>query len=268
MGNLFRKLKLSFKIYLKSFIFPFIQKDWIRKMWLFFTISYVPILDYIVIRGWRLQYVHNLGWKKENPLPEPKLLFKFTKNGILLWIMTGVYLTIPFILLRVLGWDGFVDLLKDIWTFLGLIWNIIIDGFNSSHYEELWKFIKTEFLHEILTLLVNTIFLIIYVPFYRIGMIRYALTNEILKSHLSIFKNIKFLVKNFFYIIMLYFLLLLKVIVILVVDIVLTATVIGIILIPIATVYMFYWNTGFEYGHLAQLMVEQEQLLKKDYKME
>lgn len=43
-------------------------------------------------------------------------------------------------------------------------------------------------------------------------------------------------------------------------DILLTISVVGIPLIPIVTVYMYYWSTGYEYGHLAQLMVKQENM--------
>jgi len=251
------------KAYLYSFIYPFTQKDWIQKMWLFAVISYIPVVNLIIARGWRLEFVHRLGLDFERPLPSPRDTVKFFTNGLLLWLITGLFLFIPIFIISKLGLGGFREFWKDIYHVLTLFWDCIWGNISiSEFFRSLVAFIKNELLESAGVFLIENIYLIIYLPLYRIGMIRFALTKNLAASHLAFGKNLRFIYRNFLEVVLLYCFFVVEFLVILLVDSLLALTVIGIPLIPIVTVYMYYWSTGYEYGHIARLMVEQEGMKK------
>ncbi len=255
------KLETGFKSYIYSFIYPFTQKDWLQKMWLFIAVSFVPVVSFLIVRGWRLEFIHRLGKGLDNPLPSPYKVFKYLWKGVVLWGVTALYLLVPFVIVRALGLTGLLDLIEDIFQIFGLFMDFMVGGRTFKEFcLTLVAFMKGEFLDAFFVALIENIYLIIYIPYYRTAMIRYALQENLLKSHFSVFKNLKFIFKNITDYLIVYGFGFLLIFLIPVVDILLTLTIIGIPLIPIVTVYMYYWSTGYEYGHLAQLMVEQENM--------
>jgi hypothetical protein len=78
------KLEKGLKSYFYSFIFPFTQKDCLQKMWISVVITYVPFLNLLILRGWRFEFVHRLGWHVERPLPKATDIVKFLVNGLVL----------------------------------------------------------------------------------------------------------------------------------------------------------------------------------------
>lgn len=246
-------------------VFPFLQKDWPQKMWLFLLLSYIPFLNVIVARGWRKEYVSRIGWSQEKVLPSPANVFRFLIDGFVLWMTTGVYLCIPIILIVVLGLGGWLDLWQDI----KYVWNQLLEYFWFSNItwsefsENLKNFTKSELMDTVWVFLIENIYLIIYLPIYRIGMIRYALTGELFKSHFSIGKNLKFLFKNLGDIVLMYLFGIYFVVLISILNIVFSFTGVGLLFIAIFSFFMPFWATGYEYGLLARQMVEQENMINK-----
>lgn len=267
--SILQKIKNEAKAFLIAPIYPFLQRDWILKMWIFGALAYVPIINLILARGWRMDYIHRLGWRYEKVLPSPRDLITFIKNGVSLWVSTGAFLLFPVVIIVFFGLGGWLDLWNDI---VGLF-ELIIDYFLSRRlttgefFGALWNLLVNELIAEFLIFLIENIWLIVYVPIYRVGMIRFALTGNLFQSHLAVGRNLRFLFRNFIDIALMYAFNVFNFILILLIDSILTLTVIGVPLIPIVTFYMFFWNTGYEYGLLAQIMVEQENMtLEKDAK--
>ena len=104
------KVEHGLKSYFYSYVFPFTQKDCIQKMWIFILISYIPIVNLLVLRGWRFELVHRLGWKKERPLPKAMDFFKFLANGLVLWMVTLAYLAVPIVIIVLFGLGGWGEL--------------------------------------------------------------------------------------------------------------------------------------------------------------
>lgn len=262
VDTLLSKITNEAKAFVVAPIYPFLQSDWLWKMWIFGVLSYIPLLNVIIARGWRMEYIHRLGWRYENVLPSPQDALKFLTNGILLWMATGVFLAIPIVIIVLFGLDGWLDLWNDLVTLTQLASDYFWNGrlTTSELIRALWVFVIGELISEILAFLIENIWLIIYVPIYRIGTIRFALTRKLLQSHLSIRKNLKFLYENLLDILLMYSFNVFNFVLVLVIDAILAFTVVGAFLIPIVTFYMLYWNSGYEYGLLGRLMVEQEGL--------
>lgn len=261
-----QKLKNEAIAFVVAPIYPFLQKDWWKKMWIFGALSYLPVINVIIARGWRMDYIQRLGWHREEVLPRPRDILTFLKNGILLWIATGVFLILPTIIFTIIGIDGIFDLLNDILTFLNLMFDYF--SYNKMSFEEfsrsLFSFIIEELLITAFIFIVENIWLFIYIPIYRIGMLRFALTGKLIQSHLSIVKNLTFIYRNFIDIVLMYSFNVFNFLIVLIVSTLLSLTVIGVPLIPILIFFMPFWNSGYEYGLLARVMVEQEGLTEKE----
>jgi hypothetical protein len=260
------KLGNEAKAFVTAPIYPFIQKDWPIKMWLFLLLSYVPFINVIVARGWRKDYINRIGWKRKRVLPHPKDFFQFLVDGIVLWFTTGIYLLIPIILIAALGLGGWVDF----WNDVKFVRDLTLDHFWlkeitwNEYADDLWLFVKNELWATFWVFLIENIYLVVYIPMYRIAMIRYALTGKLLKSHFSFWKNFKFLFRNLFDILLMYAFNIFNFILVIAVDVLFSFTGVGVFFIAVFTFFMPFWNTGYEYGFLARVMVEQEGLKERE----
>lgn len=257
-----QKLKNEARAFCIAPVFPFMQKDWPLKMWLFIALSYVPVVNVMMARGWRMDYVRRLGWTNPSVLPNPKDSLKFLRHGLLLTVTRFLFAVPPIIIIFVFGLGGFIDLWNDIVAMfqlcLDFFWRRSLKA--GEFFSALYSFGKQELLHTVWAFFIENIWLLIYVPVYRIGMIRFALTGKLLQSHGQVRKNFRFLFRNLVDIILMYTFNIFNFVVIFIVDTLLYVSVIGTPLIPIVTFYMSYWNTGYEYGLLARQMVKQEGL--------
>jgi hypothetical protein len=231
-------------------------------MWIFGLLSYVPVVNLIIARGWRLEMVHRVGWEYKQPLPEAKDIFRFLLNGLMLWMVTGLYILFPFVLVRLLGLEGWSALYEDAkYVFFLFVDLLTKESMTFSRFFNLLgSFIINELLEALYVFLIQNIWLVIYIPLYRVAMVRYALTKNLFLSHLSLLANVRFFYNNFIDIILLYVFMFVGGFVTLAIDGLLAMSVIGIPLIPIVTTYMYFWYTGYEYGMLGRKMAEQENL--------
>lgn len=264
MASIFlEKLKDETKAFIVAPIYPFLQKDWLLKMWVFVALSYVPIVNVIIARGWRLEYIRRLGWREKRVLPNPAHAVSFFINGVKLWIARGIFAVVPVtVIIMVTGVGGVIDLWNDTVYLFELNVDFLVRRIIpfKQYASESGTFFWNEWIDSLWALLIENVWLVIYVPLYRIGTIRYALTGKLRRSHMAIKKNLRFLFRNLLEIVLMYAFNLFNFVLVLVVDFILALTVVGVPLIPILTFYMSFWNTGYEYGLIARTMVEQEQL--------
>ena len=256
------KLKHATHHFLTGLIYPFLQKGWPLRMWIFGLLSYVPVVNLIIARGWRLEMVHRVGWEYKQSLPEAKDIFRFFVNGILLWSITGLYILFPFVLVRLLGLEGWSALYEDAKYVIFLFVDLLTEeSMTFSKFSGLLGgFIVNELLEALYAFLIHNIWLVIYIPLYRVAMVRFALTKNLLLSHFSLLANFRFVFRNFIDIILLYVFMIVGGFVTLAIDGLLAMSVIGIPLIPIVTTYMYFWYTGYEYGMLGRKMAVQEKM--------
>lgn len=250
------------KAFFYAITFPFFEKDVIKKTAFFVFVSFVPFINLLLLRGWRMELTHRIGWGYERILPSSKFgkIIQYAKNGLKLWIATAVYLLIPGLLISKLGLKGtsvIVENFQALFTYLRDYWRGNAEqGILSFAITWLFAIIFKGFL----AFLIQNIWLIIYLPMYRIAMIRTSLTGNLLASHLALGKNFTFLRRNFKSIFLLFALFFTGWIAIYLVTILFTMTVILVPLIPVFILYMGYWSSGYDYGLLAKRMVEQENL--------
>jgi hypothetical protein len=70
---------------------PFQDQNWIGRYWIVPVLALVPVINLIMLRGWRLENTANLARQRTPSLPAPELFFIFLLKGALLWLMTAVY---------------------------------------------------------------------------------------------------------------------------------------------------------------------------------
>lgn len=242
-------------------IYPFLQRDWPLKMWVFVLLSYIPFVNVIVARGWRKEYVHRISWGYDRALPNPIHSFQFLLDGIKLWLVTGIYIGVPIIIIVLFGLDGVIDLISDLLELIRLFFSYFFGSMTGSQFSgELKAFIEEEFINKLYVFLIENIYLVIYVPMYRIAMIRYSITGRLIRSHMSFKKNVMFFKQHFWEIILIYVFNAFNFFLILVIDFFLMVTVIGSPLIPIVTFFVYFWVSGYEYGLLGRYMIREEKL--------
>ena len=255
------KLTDEAKVFGTAPFFPFTRPERAR-MLLFLVLAYVPLVNIIVARGWRKDYIHRLGWECDKVLPAPGDAATFFVDGLKLWLARGAFLLPPIIIIATFGLGGWLDLWNDIVEFTTMVWVFAVERSTPTDefLQNLWRFVRWELISALLAFFINNLWLLIYIPIYRIGMIRYALTGRMLASHLSVRKNLRFLFTNLLDIVLMYAFNAFNLVVIVFIDTLLSISVVGAPLIPIVTFFMYFWNTGYEYGLIGRRMAEQEGL--------
>lgn len=248
-------------------VYPFLQRGWITRMSLFIALSYVPLVNLIVARGWRMEYVRRLGWNCHDVLPSPRHVLRYLGNGLLLWLAHGAFLLVPAVVIVAFGLGGWRNVWNDTVYVATLTWDYLwAGGMGTGEYLSLlWRTVVGRLLASATAFLIENIWLVVYVPVYRIGMIRFSLTGRLIRSHLAVWRNLRFLFRNFADIVLMYAFNVFNFVLVFVVDVMLAATVVGAGLVPVVTCYMFYWNSGYRYGHLARRMVADEKLSREAF---
>jgi hypothetical protein len=221
----------------KSILYPYNDPRWLKKLWVLPLVTLIPvvgIISLILLKGWRFAMVKNLSEGNEN-LPDLDFGLMI-KNGAILWMVMLSYALLPSIILGLMGMGGPVGLLMDMFT-------IFTDGFDT------W--VKTEPSELMWTFAVYVIWAIISLPIYQAGMIRFALTGN-WKSLLNVPANAFLFLRYLPSFIGFYLYWLILCLIIFFVDIALTVTVIGVILIPTISICLYYISSAYELGKLAQ----------------
>jgi len=252
---------VSFSEFFYPLIFPFKIKHWWKRMWALPIMAYIPIVDFILLRGWRLELVRRMARKEENALPPvhaPRHHIKFFKNGIILWLMTGLYVGVPFVIIFSTGtglWGGLFELTQ--WVYQSL--------FSSEPVPPLSEILSENTRNALIRLGIEGVWLILSAPLYRAGMIRFAFTNSML-SFFNVISNVRFIFRQRNLFLKTYLFSMLFKILSFVVTFLLTMTGIGIAFIPLVVLIVYYYSTGYEYGHLAQGVKSSSYVWKKKSK--
>jgi serine/threonine protein kinase len=227
--------------------FPFKIPDWPSRLWVVPFLAYIPIADLIFLRGWRLELVRRMGRGERNPLPTVTRLedyFSFFFQGCVLWFMTFLYAGVPFIIIFSTGsgfWGGFFELLGWGWDFL----------FSRQEQRALGDVLSDNAKRAAVRLGIEFAWLVISSPLYRAAMIRYAFTGGI-GAFFSIPSNVAFVYRNRNLFGKVYLFSFAFGILSSIAASLLAMTGIGVALIPLLVLTVYYYSTGYEYGHLAQ----------------
>lgn len=222
--------------------YPFRDKQWPSRLTWLALLDYIPVLNLIVLRGWRLEVTRRFAHGQQPVLPELDRIMQFIGQGLLLWFMTFLYGLVPLAIIFVMGWGGILGFWGDVWDLLKLIWN-------GGSLAQVVEFSVRELTSSFLAALVDSIWVIISLPVYRAAMIRYAATGKV-----SVFfdplGSLQYILAfpGTFAKLYLYSFLLSGFIS--VASALLLLTGIGSIIVPLISLPVYYWTTAAEYGHM------------------
>ena len=225
--------------------FPFhIQGAW-KRLWWVSLLMFVPIVNALLLRGWRLELASRIARGDQDILPPARGLLKYLFQGLVLWTMTFMYTLVPLTVIMILGIGGIIDTIADIKTFL----QIIVGQSDMT----LTQFIVNEVWEEIACLLIAGIWAMISVPLYRAGMVRYCVTGRI-TSFANVVANTRFISANAGEFLSMYtfgaaawFLLCLL-------ASFLTSTGFGLLIVILILPPLHYWSSGYEFGRLGRTL--------------
>lgn len=202
---------------------PFQDGNWISRYWIVPILSLIPVINLVMLRGWRLEQVANLARQRSPSLPAPELFFIFLLKGALLWLMTLVY-HLPHLLF------------------------LILHGAQLLYAAEKGQ---EAFLHELVLVAgITIVATLITWPVYRVAMMRYAVTGS-LWSFVLIPQNVLISLRFYHRFIALWFCVTLLNIVHLLIFSVLSLTLVGLLLAVLFTIPIYYAASGHLYAQLA-----------------
>lgn len=243
--------------------FPFDEPDWPSKMWLIAAIGFIltPFVQAIALKGWKVELVRRIGVGEPRVLPPTNVddIFRYFGHGIKLWVISGIYIAIPWILLRLLGASPFALIYEAITSIGGYAWNSLtgkpnLETFSAVLWAQFWNVVRA--------LLYNGAWLIFYYPYVKVASLRYALTGKIRKSHGRVRANIAYMVKghNFWSLLLMIWHQILDKISLFIISLLLS-----LILTPFFTALIFpllfyvdFWTSGYDQGKKARKMAIQE----------
>ncbi|MEM9159498.1 MAG: DUF4013 domain-containing protein [Verrucomicrobiota bacterium] len=148
----------------------FRDKDWGKRFWIVPLMAILPLINLILLRGWRFELTRRLMRREAPSLPEPSQLPVFFVSGLALWMMTAVYF-LPH------GIFGFVHFLH-------------LSHLAEADSPRFWA----EFL--IVSAMAWLLWLFTW-PFYRVAMLRFAASGSLL-SFFLLPQNLFVIIRNVF----------------------------------------------------------------------
>lgn len=150
--------------YLYPLYFPFTKNGWFKNLWCVSLLMFVPIVNVLLLRGWRLDLSSRVAAGETKLFPSASGIPKYLLKSIVLWFSTLTFTLFPMLLLSSLGIGGIIDTLGDIWTLLMII-------FRQSE-EKVISFLFDQGIEEVLCFLIASTWEIVSSPLYRARMIR------------------------------------------------------------------------------------------------
>lgn len=233
--------------YVEAVTFPFRRPDWLQRMWWLAFVDFIPVLNLILLRGWRLDVTRRIGYGNPQPIPELRDLGNFLGNGVILWFMTFLYhlplFLVVFFFQRELPstiWDIVVFLFKWMWgeegESSGVFLKLLVQALGQAF--------------------IPTLFYLATWPLYRAAMLRFALTGSP-GAFFRPFANLRLAVRHLNLFFLLFFFDLLSQTLLTVVGGALTAIGIGVFVIPMVLLPVYYWTTGHLYGRAASILAHE-----------
>jgi hypothetical protein len=229
--------------YREALRLPFRQDRWPAKIWWLSAVGFIPVIDLLVLRGWRLDVTRRIALGEPDVLPDGRDVVRFLANGVILWTMTLLYFVIPFLIIFATGTGTLRNIWQTVqWLYLTLLTDQPTMPLTEILGQELGRFLGR--------VAIEGAWVVISWPLYRTGMLRFAITGNPL-AFFRVFANLVVVLKNLRAFVMLFLYELPTFILMMVVSAILTATGLGALLVPAVSMPLYYWITGFEYGHLA-----------------
>jgi hypothetical protein len=227
--------------YLEALRFPFRQANWPSRLWLPSAIAFFPVVNIIVMRGWRLEMTRRLGRGWTDRLPEPAGVGRYFLDGLVLWLMTSIYFIPQFILLLFFGLDP-------VGTILALLTWLF-----TPERVSFFVLLGQLGLGALVQLLLPLIYWVLTYPLYRVAMVRFAYTGSV-GVFFDFVNNLNIAREHFGLVLRIYIFEYLTNFLVFVLGIILAATGIGALAVPLLIFPMHYWTTGYLFGSLAALV--------------
>lgn len=95
----------------RALVFPFSRRNWPLALAYIGAIQFIPILGFLIIRGWRFDIARRVGWERDDALPDWRHAWDHLKQGTLLFLVTQLHYLPMYLLLM--------------WPRSGVIWGVI-----------------------------------------------------------------------------------------------------------------------------------------------
>jgi hypothetical protein len=102
----------------RALAFPFTQKNWPQALAYIAAIQFVPVLGYLIVRGWRFEIAQRVGAGRAEQLPDWRHAWRHLKEGTLLFIVMVVHYIPMYLLLSAPRWG----ILAAVWRVLKWIY--------------------------------------------------------------------------------------------------------------------------------------------------
>jgi len=228
--------------YMQAVVWPFRRPNWPERMWWLPLVHFVPMFNFIIMRGWRLDVVRRMSRNEPQPLPDLRDFGRFFADGLILWAMTGVYLLPQILLLALFGFKPIeAGLTVLFWLFRTLAGDAVSFGTVLADLG--------------LAALVSVILPIVYwlgtYPLYRVAMVRYAVTGKV-STFFDLFTNIRIAGTTFTAVMTVFIFEFLAATAFGLLSGALISTFIGSIAVPLVLFPALYWTTAYLFGVLGR----------------
>lgn len=220
----------------KALAFPFTQKNWPQALAYIGAIQFVPILGYLIIRGWRFEIAQRVGGGHSEALPDWRHAKTHLKEGALLFGATVFHYIPLYVLLSAPRW--------------GIIWAVIqlVNWFYVEYFTDVEPPPLREVLEPGLKALLIFVLLLIFVPPIISAVVeaatqRYAETGRA-RTLFEFWHSIRLIGGDWGDVLRIEGGILLLSIVVLVVSLLLMLTVGGSALIPPVMIPVYMWTRG------------------------
>jgi hypothetical protein len=236
---------------LEAIRFPFRQTNWLSKLWWLSLLAYIPPFNFIILRGWRLDITRRIARENPDALPDLNDIGRFFAEGFLLWMMTGIYLFPQVILITILGFGPLETALTIIgWLFATL--------FTDNETVPFMIMLSQIGIASLMGTIIPIIYWILTYPLYRIGMVRYATSGK-LSDFFDVFRNFWLMTRHYIAIMTIFFFELATWTLFGIVSGLVSATAIGVFLVPALILPSFYWTNGYIFGSFALMLKRSQQ---------
>ena len=236
------------KEYVAAFGFPFRQPEWPTRIGWLLVIGFIPVINLIVFRGWRLAVIRRLARQNPNPLPRANELPQFLLDGVILCFANFVYLAPGIVIAAVYG----SSLLEGALEVIGWILDRFQQAENPESFVDLLGRIIPGLMFEFMT---TGLYLLLYWPVHRTAVLLFAVTGKV-SSFFNAPLILRLLTRNVRRILLLLFFTLGTTFLISLVEGLLVTTFIGVIVVPLMMM-LNYWVTACLYGRVARRFVPQ-----------
>ncbi|MEN1679430.1 MAG: DUF4013 domain-containing protein [Planctomycetota bacterium] len=216
------------------------------RLWWVALLGFVPVLNLLLLRGWRLEVASRVAHGEDNPLPEASGILKYVTNGCVLWFFTLAYTLVPPLLIVSLGIGGWWDTVCDIVTLV----KILI----GQSDESLWAFLVNEGMETLACMAIVFVWGIVSIPLYRAAVIRYSVSGN-LAAFWNLPASCRFLFSRPWSFTKMYLTSALTWAVVGSVASAIAATGVGALAVFLVVPAMYFWSSGYEYGRLGATLL-------------